>query len=68
MIEEQQKISKVDGMQAIDMTFDGQFLLEALKGIQEEHVTISFCGAMKPVIIKPQDNESFVQLISPLRA
>ncbi|MFC5602261.1 DNA polymerase III subunit beta [Sporosarcina koreensis] len=67
MIEEQQKTSKVDGIPAIDMTFDGRFFLEALKGIQEEQVTISFCGVMKPAVIEPENDASYVQLISPLR-
>lgn len=67
MIEEQQRISKIDGISAIDMTFDGRFLLEALKGIREEQVTISFCGMMKPAVIEPENETSYVQLISPLR-
>lgn len=66
-IEERQKISKVDGLPAIEMTFDGRFMLEALKGIQQEHVTISFCGVMKPAVIRPESDDSYVQLISPLR-
>ncbi len=66
-IEERQRISSVDGVSAIDMTFDGRFLLEALKGIQEEQVTISFCGMMKPAVIEPENETSYVQLISPLR-
>lgn len=66
-IEEQQRISKVDGVSAIEMTFDGRFLLEALKGILEEDVTISFCGVMKPAVIMPGNDTSYVQLISPLR-
>src|SRR5690606_30047885 len=67
MIEEKQRISKVDGIPAIDMTFDGRFFLEALKGIQEERLTISFCGVMKPAVITPEKDTSYVQLISPLR-
>ncbi|MFS0688335.1 DNA polymerase III subunit beta [Sporosarcina sp. 179-K 8C2 HS] len=67
MIEELQRLSRVEGVPAIDMTFDGRFFLEALKGIQEEQVTISFCGVMKPAVIEPEGNSSYVQLISPLR-
>ncbi|MDN4607874.1 DNA polymerase III subunit beta [Sporosarcina highlanderae] len=67
MIEEQQRISKVDGVPVIDMTFDGRLFLDALKGIQEEQVTISFCGVMKPAVIRPETETSYVQLISPLR-
>ena len=67
MIEEKQRVSRVEGVPAIDMTFDGRFFLEALTGIQEEQVTISFCGVMKPAVIEPEGNSSYVQLISPLR-
>ena len=67
MIEEQQRISKLDGVPGIDMTYDGRFMLEALKGIHEEQVTISFCGMMKPAVIEPANDASYVQLISPLR-
>lgn len=66
-IEEHQRISKVNGNPAMDMTFDGRFLLEALKEVQEEQVTISFGGMMKPAVICPKNNNSYVQLISPLR-
>lgn len=66
-IEERQRISKVEGLPAIDMTFDGRFFLEALKGIQQEEVTISFCGVMKPAVIRPESDVSYMQLISPLR-
>ena len=67
MIEENQGICKVEGVTAIDMTFDGRLFLEALKGIQEEQVTISFGGVMKPAGIEQENNYSYLQLISPLR-
>ena len=67
MIEELQRLSRVEGVPTIEMTFDGRFFFEALKGIQEEQVTISFCGVMKPAVITPEKDGSYVQLISPLR-
>ncbi|MCG7342631.1 DNA polymerase III subunit beta [Sporosarcina sp. ACRSL] len=67
MIEELQRVIRVEGVTTIDMTFDGRLLLEALKGIREEQVTISFCGVMKPAVIRPENDDSYVQLISPLR-
>lgn len=67
-IEEQQRISKVEGNSDVNMTFDGRFLLDALKGIQEEQVTISFYGVMKPAVITPESETSYVQLISPVRS
>ena len=42
MIEELQKIIHIDGQSDIQMSFDGRFVLDALKRIQEENVTISF--------------------------
>lgn len=67
MIEEYQKIIQIDGQNDIQMTFDGRFMLDALKGIQEENVTISFGGMMKPIVIKPQHSGACLHLISPLR-
>ena len=67
MIEEYQKIIQIDGQNDIQMTFDGRFMLDALKGIQEENVTISFGGMMKPIVIKPQYSSDCLHLISPLR-
>ncbi|WP_203247134.1 DNA polymerase III subunit beta [Sporosarcina beigongshangi] len=67
MIEEYQKIIEMDGQDDIQMTFDGRFMLDALKGIQEENVTISFGGMMKPIVIKPQHSGACLHLISPLR-
>ncbi|MDW0115959.1 DNA polymerase III subunit beta [Sporosarcina thermotolerans] len=67
-IEEQQRISMVEGNTDVNMTFDGRFLLDALKGIQEEQVTISFYGVMKPAVITPEIETSYVQLISPVRS
>ena len=67
MIEEIQKIIHIEGQHDIQMSFDGQFVLDALKGIQEENVTISFDGLMKPVVIKPLNNSTCLHLISPVR-
>lgn len=67
MIEEFQKSIDFDGENDIRMSFDGRTVLEALKRIQEEHVTISFYGLMKPIVIKPQNNTTCLHLVSPVR-
>ena len=67
MIEEFQNNIQFDGENDIRMSFDGRTILEALKRIQEEHVTISFFGLMKPIVIKPQNNSTYLHLISPVR-
>lgn len=67
MIEERQKVVKVDGLESFDITLDGKYLIEALKGIKEEKVEIQFNGTMKPIVIKPAQSKTYVQLISPRR-
>ncbi|WHX93762.1 hypothetical protein QNH50_09880 [Peribacillus simplex] len=49
------------------MSLDGSFLLDALKAIKEKEVKLSFGGPMKPVLIEPSDNSSYLHLISPVR-
>ena len=68
MIEELQKIIHIDGQNDIQMSFDGRFVLDALKRIQEENVTIRFDGLMKPIVIQPLNDSTCLHLISPVRS
>ena len=68
MIEELQKIIHIDGQYDIQMSFDGRFVLDALKRIQEENVTIRFDGLMKPIVIQPLNISTSLHLISPVRS
>lgn len=68
MIEEFQKIIHIDGQNDIQMSFDGRFVLDALKRIQEENVTIRFDGLMKPIVIQPLNDSTCLHLISPVRS
>ena len=67
MIEELQKSIKFDGESDFRMSFDGQSVFDALKRIPEEHVTISFYGLMKPIVIQPRESSNCFHLISPVR-
>lgn len=66
-IEELQNLKVVSGQQDLSISFDGRFLMDALKAIKEEEVQLSFGGSMRPVIIEPIGNPNFLQLISPVR-
>lgn len=68
MIEEFQKIIQIEGQNNIQMSFDGRFVLDALKRIQEENVTIRFDGLMKPIVIQPLNDSTCLHLISPVRS
>lgn len=67
-IEELQKIIHIEGQNDIQMSFDGRFVLDALKRIQVENVTIRFDGLMKPIVIQPLNDSTCLHLISPVRS
>jgi DNA polymerase III subunit beta len=67
-IEETQPLLEITGERELSISLDGNFLMDALKAIQEEHVLLSFSGSMRPVIIKPVSGESYIQLVSPVRS
>ncbi|WP_079509282.1 DNA polymerase III subunit beta [Mesobacillus jeotgali] len=65
--EETLKIINLTGCPEVLVTLNSNFLIEALKSISGEEITMSFSGSMKPVIIKPNSNERHFHLISPVR-
>lgn len=67
-IEETQSIKAIDGETDLSISLDGSFLIDALKVIKEEEISLSFGGSMRPVLIEPIDNSSYLQLISPVRS
>ncbi|AWE07632.1 DNA polymerase III subunit beta [Lysinibacillus sp. 2017] len=67
-IEETQTIKTINGEIDLSISLDGSFLMDALKVIKEEEIRISFGGPMKPILIEPIDNSSFIHLISPVRS
>lgn len=66
-LEEVQNIHQLEGQLPVQMTFDGKYLLEALKGISSKKIVMGFNGLMKPALIRPEDQHSTLQLLSPLR-
>jgi DNA polymerase III subunit beta len=67
-IEETQYIKAINGETDLSISLDGNFLMDALKVIKEEEVRLSFGGSMKPVLIEPINNSSYLHLISPVRS
>ncbi|UOE53835.1 DNA polymerase III subunit beta [Bacillus sp. CMF12] len=67
-IEETQPLLEITGERELSISLDGNFLMDALKAILEEHVLLCFSGSMKPVIVKPVSDESYIQLVSPVRS
>jgi len=51
----------------LKISFSAKYMLDALKIIESDNVKIEFTGAMRPFIIKPEDDEDILQLILPVR-
>ena len=60
----------------VDCTFEGselkiafnpRFLIEALKSVEDDNVSIQFNSSLSPCIIKPEEGDKYKYLILPLR-
>lgn len=51
----------------LKISFSARYMMEALRAIENDEVTIDFTGAMKPFIIRPVHEDSVLQLILPVR-
>ncbi|WP_330949561.1 DNA polymerase III subunit beta [Virgibacillus sp. MG-45] len=66
-IREKQYIKNISGDEELNVTLDGNFMMEALKIIKENEVNLCFNGSIRPILIEPIGNDSHLQLISPVR-
>jgi DNA polymerase-3 subunit beta len=67
-ISETQQIDAIHGEKQLNISFDGRFMVDALKTMKEETVTLSFGGSMRPILIEAGEQSAAVHLISPVRA
>lgn len=65
-VAEELPVEKIDG-EDLQISFSAKYMLEALRAIQSDEVTIDFSGAMRPFVIRPANNDPIIQLISPAR-
>ncbi len=47
------------------ISFNSKYMLDALKVMDSEQIHIGFTGAMQPIIIRPNESSSLLQLILP---
>ena len=52
---------------SFEISCSGKYLQDALNSLDSDEATISFSGDLKPMIITTKDDESLIQLISPVR-
>ncbi|MDA4079997.1 DNA polymerase III subunit beta [Bacillus cereus] len=67
-ISETQQIDAIQGEKQLNISFDGRFMVNALRAIKEETITLSFGGSMRPILIEAGEQSATVHLISPVRA
>ncbi|EJR54823.1 DNA polymerase III, beta subunit [Bacillus cereus VD107] len=67
-ISETQQIDTIHGQKQLNISFDGRFMVDALKAMKEDIVTLSFGGSMRPILIEAGEQSAAVHLISPVRA
>ena len=51
----------------LEISFNSEFVKSAIKSLDVEEVTINFLGEMKPFTVVNKDDDSVIQLITPVR-
>jgi DNA polymerase-3 subunit beta len=65
-VTEQINLRQISG-DLLRISFNSKYMLDALKIMDSEYIQMGFTGAMQPIIIKPEDETSILQLILPYR-
>ena len=64
--EEKMAIEK-DNNENLKISFVAKYMMEALRSFEDDTVTISFVGEVKPIILKSEKDEGLTQLVLPIR-
>lgn len=52
----------------LKISFNAKYMIDALRAIESDKIVIRFNGAMRPFVIRPQnENETILQLVTPVR-
>ncbi|KAB7707633.1 DNA polymerase III subunit beta [Bacillus aerolatus] len=65
-VTEQVKSQSVEG-EELKISFSAKYMMDALKALEGTEINIQFTGAMRPFVIRPQHDDSTLQLILPVR-
>ncbi|WP_010648912.1 DNA polymerase III subunit beta [Oceanobacillus massiliensis] len=63
---EEISVETIEG-EELKISFSSKYMIDALKAIEYDEVTIEFTGAMRPFVIRPLNEDSILQLILPVR-
>jgi DNA polymerase-3 subunit beta len=65
-VTEQLEVTSMTG-ELLRISFNSKYMLDALKVMDSELIHIGFTGAMQPIIIRPEESSTLLQLILPYR-
>ncbi|GEL76321.1 DNA polymerase III subunit beta [Tenuibacillus multivorans] len=66
-VEELLQTISIEG-EEIKISFNAKYMIDALRAIDSEQVLINFTGAMRPFVIRPEEeSEQILQLVTPVR-
>ena len=51
----------------LEISCSGKYLQDAIKAVDADEVVISFSGELKPMVVTREEDDSLIQLISPVR-
>ena len=51
----------------LDISFTAKYVTEAIKALGSEDIEFSFIGEMKPFVIKNPNDNSVIQIVTPVR-
>lgn len=65
-VEEEVQCSNIDG-EELKISFSAKYMMDALKALDGTEIEIQFTGAMRPFLIRAEQDERMLQLILPVR-
>ncbi|KMY55919.1 DNA polymerase III subunit beta [Bacillus sp. FJAT-27231] len=65
-VTEQVRSGEIEG-EEIKISFSAKYMMDALKVLEGTEINIQFTGAMRPFVIRPENDDSILQLILPVR-
>ncbi|MHA6252973.1 DNA polymerase III subunit beta [Oceanobacillus sp. CAU 1775] len=65
-VQEDLVVEAIEG-EELKISFSSKYMIDALKSMEYDEVSIDFTGAMRPFVIVPKEDQSILQLILPVR-
>ncbi|WP_019243404.1 MULTISPECIES: DNA polymerase III subunit beta [Bacillus] len=63
---EEVRAERIEG-EDLKISFNAKFMMDALRALEGTDIQVSFTGAMRPFVIKSENDDTMLQLILPVR-